>query len=303
MKKNFGGFKTYYFITFFGVITLFILLGTFFDLSLDRAIYSKDNFYANFFEYTGTLPASVIIASSGVFFYYYFNNKNNPKLNYLKNILLLVITIGIGLLWGYDAFHSHLDSLIVALVIGVIVICITNGFFFHYLKDGENKEEYLKKALLLIICGAISFGLTFLLKDIIVRPRYMAIRMYLGNNEEFFRPWYSFSTSMNDSLKEMVNIHGSYYIDSWPSGHASFSALIFLSLVFYNVKGNYKKRQLKLFIISLIAMLVIGISRLTDGHHYLSDLGFGYLIGLLPLSVGFLVFYRNNKDDNKKIHN
>ena len=299
IKKNFGGYKFYYFLVFIGIIFLFIFLGTFIDLSLDRAIYSPDNFYANFFEYTGTLPASMIIASSGVFLYYYLDNKNNPKFKNLKVILLLLLTLGVGILWGYDAFHSHLDSLLVSLVIGIIVISCTNGFFFYYLKNGENKDEYLKKALLLIICGAISFGLTFLIKGIIVRPRYMAIRMFLDNDESFFYPWYDMTFNASLPIKDMITLHGSYYIDSFPSGHASFSALIFLSLVFYNVKGNYKKRQLKLFIMSLVLMLIIGISRLTDGHHYLSDLGFGYLIGLLPQSVGFIITYKGKKSADK----
>ena len=50
IKKNFGGYKFYYFLVFIGIIFLFIFLGTFIDLPLDRAIYSPDNFYANFFE-------------------------------------------------------------------------------------------------------------------------------------------------------------------------------------------------------------------------------------------------------------
>ena len=194
IKRSFGGIKTYYLISLFLVIFIFIFLGSFIDLSLDRLIYSPGNIYADFFEYTGTLPASIVIATSGVFLYYYLDNKNNQKLHSLKVILLLLLTLGVGLLWGYDAFHSHLDSLVVSLVIGIIVISCTNGFFFYYLKNGENKDEYLKKALLLIICGAISFGLTFLIKGIIVRPRYMAIRMFLNNDESFFRPWYLFST-------------------------------------------------------------------------------------------------------------
>ncbi len=302
IKRNFGGIKTYYYIVFASIVFLFILLGSFLDLKIDRAIYSPDNFYANFFEYTGTLPASAIIASSGVFLYYYFNNKDKSKkiFEYLKYGSFIFLTLGIGVLWGLDAFSSHLESKIPCIIIGIIVISCTNGFFMYYLKDGENQDEYLKKGLLLIICGAISFALTFIIKGIIVRPRYMGIRMYLGNNEDYFRPWYLFSTSKDEVLNNMISNYGSYYIDSFPSGHASFSALIFLSLVFYNVKGNKEKRQLKLFIFSLISMLIIGLSRLTDGHHYLSDLGFGYLIGLLPLSLGFFITYRKeNVKDNK----
>ena len=300
LKKDYGGLNLYFIISFFLICFILILIGTFKDLEIDQFLYRPGNFYADFFEYTGTLPASIIIASSGVLIYYYLQEIKFDKIIYLDKIILVFLTLAIGFLWGYDAFHRHIDNLFISAIIGIIVISFTNAIFFKILKNAENKKSFLKKALLLIICGIITFSLTFILKGAFYRPRYMGIMLYLNGDTSYFYPWYKFSNSIGPDLIYIKENISSYYLESWPSGHSSFSSLLFLGMVYYDIKGDKEKNKVKLFSLFLTLMLLIGLSRITDGHHYLSDVGFGYLIGLLPLSCGFLIAYKDKKKNNDK---
>lgn len=80
---------------------------------------------------------------------------------------------------------------------------------------------------------------------------------------------------------------------SFPSGHAIVSVL-FYGFLAYLVFKISKRRSTKIIFLALGALiiLVIGFSRLYLGEHYLSDVLAGYIIGLIWVSVGFIVHNR-----------
>lgn len=76
---------------------------------------------------------------------------------------------------------------------------------------------------------------------------------------------------------------------SFPSGHAYFSMLIYgylAYLVYQNKDKKYRKRKITIL---MILITCIGISRVYLGVHYLTDIIFGYSLGLLTLII-FLYF-------------
>jgi len=73
---------------------------------------------------------------------------------------------------------------------------------------------------------------------------------------------------------------------SFPSGHATI-AIAFYGFLTYCLIKNIKKWKYKIniFFISLITILLIGISRLYLGVHYVSDVWAGYLVGTIWLII------------------
>lgn len=69
---------------------------------------------------------------------------------------------------------------------------------------------------------------------------------------------------------------------SFPSGHAMISVLFLGSIIYLVNKYNVKHKKLITFSLSTFILLV-GISRIYLGVHYLTDVVGGYLLGLVVL--------------------
>jgi undecaprenyl-diphosphatase len=78
---------------------------------------------------------------------------------------------------------------------------------------------------------------------------------------------------------------------SFPSGHATIAVAFYGFLVFMIIH-YYKQFVWKNMLLSLgmIIILLIGLSRLYLGVHYLSDIAAGYLVGTMGLLLGIYVY-------------
>ena len=77
----------------------------------------------------------------------------------------------------------------------------------------------------------------------------------------------------------------------FPSGH-TFCSVFFYGIIVYLLK-NIKNKNLRLFlrILLIILIILIGLSRLYLGVHFLSDVLAAYLLGLLVL-IMFIKYYK-----------
>lgn len=129
-------------------------------------------------------------------------------------------------------------------------------------------------AEIVAVAGFATLTLNGVIKDIaqVERPianeniRFVEIDNFLVNTKD---------------LKE-----GSY---SFPSGHAQTASAVLFTLSFY-----FKKK--KLWIISIIAVVLIMLSRLYLGVHWPLDVTVGALLGLLTAYVGYYLCMRNSGD-------
>lgn len=78
---------------------------------------------------------------------------------------------------------------------------------------------------------------------------------------------------------------------SFPSGHAMISVLFFGSIIYLVNKYNLKYKKLITFSLSTFVILV-GISRIYLGVHYLTDVVGGYLLGFIVLFLIIHLFER-----------
>jgi undecaprenyl-diphosphatase len=79
---------------------------------------------------------------------------------------------------------------------------------------------------------------------------------------------------------------------SFPSGHATAAVAFYVFLAYLILKfNNYKKIRL-ISALTVLIILLIGLSRLYLGVHYLSDVLAGYLIGLAGSLLGIILTER-----------
>ena len=87
---------------------------------------------------------------------------------------------------------------------------------------------------------------------------------------------------------------------SYPSGHAMISIALYGFLIYY-VYHKVNNKYLKIFLISLLSILIIliGMSRIYVGVHYPSDILGGYILSLLILILVILGVDKYDKTNSK----
>lgn len=206
---------------------------------------------------------------------------------YYKLIILIICIGGFGTLlydviqYGilnndllfYDYLSKHIinDKMtfifkIITNLGGVISIVLLTLVLIMFTKD--RKLKFAIPINLVLITS-----LNLLIKNIIQRPRPEGFRL----------------------------IEESGY--SFPSGH-SMVCMAFYGFLIYIIFTNFKNKYLKTILIMLISMLIIliGLSRIYLGVHYMSDVLAGFFI-----SISYLIIYietinklSNRSDKNEK---
>lgn len=85
---------------------------------------------------------------------------------------------------------------------------------------------------------------------------------------------------------------------SFPSGHSMVNASLYTILVLLLLSNSNKKAKKNILCISLIILFIlIGISRIYLGVHYLGDVIAGWILGILVAFVVYLIFKIKNQNN------
>ena len=123
-----------------------------------------------------------------------------------------------------------------------------------------------KYGIPVLVTVVTSFLLNCILKNIFLRPRPDVLRLVTETS-------YSF-----------------------PSGHSMVNASLYTILVLLLLSNSNKKGKRIILSISLIILFIlIGVSRIYLGVHYLGDVLAGWILGILVAFVIYLIFKRINK--------
>jgi membrane-associated phospholipid phosphatase len=278
MKEKSYGFRGYMLYVYLGLFAVMALVGTFLDRPIAQGIYIGPNGFSDLFEYVGTLPISVLLGSSGVLFYLFFKKRNGKHDALYAWIGLIVCVLISGGFWGFDTFHRHIVHKAWSwFLIGIPAIAVLEIPMYFFLRNGDT-ALYRKKAVMIIVVGVLLMFLTFGIKFLMVRPRPMYLfTLSEAEQDEMYRNWYQFN-------HDKTGLDGveSYMYQSWPSGHASFTAGLSLCVILAPCNKKTAGKELYFFLGALLWNVLTMLSRMLDGHHFLSDVAFGMLFGFLP---------------------
>lgn len=260
--------KIMYILLVYAIICM--IIGSFFDLSINQRLYAHGDIFPNFFKITAEVPMVILMSSSSLI---YLKNKKN--LNNIFKVLLLIISIAFPIvssttILSYFGINNIFYSLGIFLTYIIIVVSILN---YTNPLINDTALDYC----LFIICSIISIFIVFnLMKNIWGRQRFFSI--YYEQNFSLFTDWWKINGFPDsDAFK------------SFPSGHTS-SAATSLVLIYFNDVFNIKNKFIKVF--SIVFPVIFTIStqyaRIMDGAHYLTDVSMA-----LILSVILILFMKN----------
>jgi membrane-associated phospholipid phosphatase len=153
-----------------------------------------------------------------------------------------------------------------------------------------------KEAIKMIIVSIVLLAFVGIMKMSITRERFRAIIfLHTQDMHNYFSVWYKDSAYSHD------NIVPAEFNQSFPSGHVLINMNIFL-LWFFIPKTNKRNKQITILKTLIIAIPTINcIGRLISGAHYLSDIGWSIIIGVLTILIVQIAF--NYTAYKKKIKN
>lgn len=286
--------KRHFFIVI-GILLVGFILGSFFDLQINDALFHKGNFFGLFMASFAVYPCYAGLAFiGGGLVATTLKRKDLPLfakiiayglagLSYVMAVYLC------GREWpsvnGFNVPNLAILSYALAAVIfggvgfGAFIVC----------RKGEPKNLW---PALLVMAAIFTIALLpagYVIKLIIHRPRY---RLYMEDAEiPFLNWWQSFKEYKEFLEKNKDKVYVDFTLSkeefkSFPSGHSGTAAIMMMflpyaSMFFKKLKG----KETLLFYIGFAWTLLMDYSRLLVGAHYLSDVCMGALIVMVVYYV------------------
>ena len=150
--------KIMYILLVYAIICM--IIGSFFDLSINQRLYAHGDIFPNFFKITAEVPVVILMSSSSLI---YLKNKKN--LNNIFKVLLLIISITFPIVssttilsyFGINNIFYSLGIFLTYIIIVVSILKYTNPLI------NDTALDYC----LFIICSIISIFIVFnLMKNI-----------------------------------------------------------------------------------------------------------------------------------------
>lgn len=289
--------KKLYFIPLLLIPFLMIIFGSFFDLSINQAIYDPKNVFGLTMAAVGEGPGYAAIALiGGVLF---FLGVKHYKLWWQRTIFIVggIAALAIALYFqsrhvinenAFNIEHEWWALPFVGMPVGLL-ICGAGFGFGYYLGKTSDNPHLLKMMIVLAGIMIITILLITVLKNVMQRTRFR----FLAEKDIYldYGNWWEKGTIQVEGLEEEFK--------SFPSGHTGTAALGMVTMAFipmFKTKWMEKKwLQPVLILIGTVWTLVLAFSRMLVGAHFLSDVGFGFFITMLIYFVADLIFYPNKR--------
>lgn len=258
-------------------ILVLIAVATLFDLKVSEILYARDNTFGKIYEAIGKMPAFVLAVFAC------FALGENAKVNerrQVKRYFFYVCGYLAGILAFVDFGEMMLSSKLYALIAGAALSIPLSGIALLSMKDiTAEKLTALKKWAIIVLFSVMVIGIVvFLLKTVWSRARYVDTQ----KSSAVFSPWY-----------KIVRVEDG---DSFPSGHAAFGGTLFLLLPLCGILDKFKGKEKAVFVAATLFVAIVMIARITDGHHYLSDVTVGFGISFFVQGAVVLAAYGKKLD-------
>lgn len=278
-----------YALVLLGVLLALMVVGSFLDLTISRALYpGYESSLGQFFAAFGEQPAFLGISCAGA--------------------LLLVrrgrISRGLSTMLGFCGgalvlfgivmnVHEATDNVAQLPLWAALLVTLFTTLVCSALLVLFTRQTPTKTVLRFVLTVAFVAIATALLINIIKIPWGRA-RMRLlvqTGNESYFSAWWQ----AGGTLKRQLVAQGvsSDEFRSFPSGHTACAACAMLMALLPTLNPRLRGKTLRCFLPGCAWTLLVAFSRLRMGAHYLTDVTMATLIFLGVAALGVWLFYFN----------
>ena len=259
-----------------------------FDLQISRVLSDGDSFFAQFFAVFGEYPAYLVLPVAGVVIFHNNDLFEDARVRVAVCVLGAALSVGGWIFFGVQSTKltdiPHLEGF--ACVFGILLGAL--GLWLGSLIEREKMRRLFKFSVFAIAFTLASVVVMQVMKHIWCRMRYRD--MLKVGSEDGFTPWYKIMFGREDAIEG-----GDY--TSFPSGHTSSAAHIFLFAALCDVIPGWDKKGVRVGVNigCTVFTAVVALSRIVANAHFLSDvLVGGYLTYLIFVALRHAFFGKGN---------
>ena len=301
--------QRYHFLIAGIVLLIGIIIGSYnnIDLSINQAIFDRNNIFGLIVSSFGMMPGYAFLAFGGGVV---LNTAIQKKeWNIWGRIALFAFTLAgycfsvyaLGKdVFSINGFYQYQNLYYLGFVIMAVLMAPVTFLGYLFGRKTDNPRAWL---ITLIFCGAIFFAIVggvSTLKIIFHRPRY---RIVVHDQLIAFHNWWEPCFNYKDFINEAAGISDSEF-KSFPSGHAGAGMITVIFATFLTICDKRLRKLNPLpFYIGFTWCLVVMYVRMRVGAHYLTDVCFGALLTLIFLYIGneFVLKYCLPKEESPQI--
>ena len=275
-----------HFYIILGVIVVFFILGSFLDLQINEALFSKNNGFGLTLAAIGALPGYLVLSFIAGGFIALASKKKYPLYVNLIFYVVSAILIGLNIYYaGREFFGVNGFNIPSIKWVGYLITLPFAGLAAYFGFVLINKSDFKGIWIILTLAALAMFlalvpGVT-LLKNIVHRPRYRSIIEY---DALTFHNWWEIC----GNYKKLMEVTGltKEEFKSFPSGHVSPCALSMLCAVLLPLFSKKSGKCIYWILYGTFGWtLLVAFSRMLIGAHFLTDVMMGAM-----LSVIFMIF-------------
>lgn len=273
------------------VLVILMVVGSFLDLQISKLLYpGHESSLGQFFAAFGELPAFLCFTCAGVLLFLI-----RGRLRRDWNVLFLIISallVAFGLVMNIREACDNVPALPawVAILVTVFAAAVAGAGVVLLTRQCPAKTV-LRFLLTLVFVSFVTMVLINVIKIPWSRAR-MRLLVSTGN-DTYFMPWWQ----LGGALKQRLVGEGISPDEfrSFPSGHTACAACAMLAILLPALKKQWHDKERVCLIVGAVWTLLVAVSRIWMGAHYLTDVTMACLIVLGVSVLGIYLFYFNQK--------
>ena len=283
--------KRYHLLIIIGVLLVGFVLGSFFDLQIDKTLWSENNPFGLIMASFGVYPCYAGLAFvGGGLMSTTIKRKELPLWGkiicyFLSGLALVMAVYLCGGEWpsvnGYNVPQLEWLSFLIA---GIVFAGVYTYAFF-VCRKGDTKQIWSVLLVMVTIFTVALLPAGFVIKLIIHRPRY---RYLVRTGVLPFYNWWENCANYKNYIGGHIDGFPITKEDfkSFPSGHSGTGMIMAMFLAYAPIFFNkLKGKETIMFYIGVLWGLTMMFSRMLVGAHYLTDTCMGSLIVMVVFYI------------------
>lgn len=264
-----------------GVLVLALIIGSFADYRISFALHNQDSAFGQVFAAFGEFP-SYLAAVAVCCFLLIGHNRERPVIAVLQVVAAVVVLV-IGIRQMIIVPKMYLVStnpVILYVASGVLIVIV--AVLAIAVARGADRAMIIRVAGVIAAAVILEIVAVYLIKSGWGRPRMRLIE----ESTVDFAPWWNIG---NEAKAEYVAAGTpSEEFRSFPSGHTACAADLILVTAVIPLRKSLERYSSLLFWIGASWGMLVALSRIVMGAHFVSDTVVGYSISF----AATLIVYR-----------
>ena len=273
------------------VLVILRVVGSFLDLQISKLLYpGHESSLGQFFAAFGELPAFLCFTCAGVLLFLI-----RGRLRRDWDVLFLItsaLLVAFGLVMNIREACDNVPALPawVAILVTVFAAAVAGAGVVLLTRQCPAKTV-LRFLLTLVFVSFVTMVLINVIKVPWSRAR-MRLLVSTGN-DTYFMPWWQLGGALRQRLVGEGISPDEFR--SFPSGHTACAACAMLAILLPTLKKQWHDKERVCLIVGALWTLLVAVSRIWMGAHYLTDVTMACLIVLGVSVLGIYLFYFNQK--------